>query len=98
MWAIPVEVPIAPLREEFGVAPYETGYRTLETAKRIVVRIDTDEDIVGWGETSRGPAPSVAMATIEDVIAPSLVGRKVWTISDFLQSRDVNDRPKSVVE
>lgn len=84
--AIPVEIDIKPRSEEYGVAPYVAGYMTQETTSRLVIRVETDENVVGWGETTWGPAPSVAMAIVEDVIGPELVGRKVWEIEDVLES------------
>jgi L-alanine-DL-glutamate epimerase-like enolase superfamily enzyme len=86
--AIPVEIDIKPLGENYGVAPYVAGYMTQETTPRMVVRVETDEDIVGWGETTWGPSPSVAKAAIENVIAPELVGQEVWKIEEFLNAFD----------
>ncbi|MCD2204056.1 mandelate racemase/muconate lactonizing enzyme family protein [Halobacterium sp. KA-6] len=84
--AIPVEIDIKPLGEEFGIAPYVAGYMTQETTPRLVIRVETDEGIVGWGETSWGPDPSMAMAAIENVIAPEVVGRQVWEVEDLIEA------------
>lgn len=84
--AIPVEIDIKPLDEEYGVAPYVAGYMTQEESQRLVVRVETDEGIIGWGETSWGPDPSIAVAAIENVIAPEVVGKQVWEIEDLLDA------------
>lgn len=84
--AIPIEIAIKPRSEEFGVAPYVAGYMTQETTPRLVIRVETDEGIVGWGETTWGPGPSVAVAAVENVIQPEVVGRNVWEIEDLLDA------------
>ncbi|PSP94049.1 N-acylamino acid racemase [Halobacteriales archaeon QS_4_62_28] len=84
--AIPVEIDIKPRSEEFGVAPYVAGYMTQETTPRMVIRVETDEGIVGWGETTWGPDPSLGVAAVENIIAPELVGRSVWEIEDLLET------------
>jgi len=84
--ATPVEVDIEPLEEPYGVSPYVAGYTTFEEVLRLVVRVETDEGVVGWGETTVGPEPGLAMAAIENVVAPAAVGREVWEIEAFLDS------------
>jgi len=84
--AIPVEIDVAPLTEEFGVAPYVAGHTTVETTSRLVIRVETDENIVGWGETTTEPEPTVAMRLVETVIEPELIGRNVWEIEDVLEA------------
>lgn len=84
--AIPVEIDIKPLSEDYGVAPYVAGYMTQNTTPRLVIRVETDEGIIGWGETSWGPDPSLAMAAIENIIAPELIGQQIWEIETLLDS------------
>ena len=84
--ATPVKVDIRPREEPYGVAPYVAGYTTFEEILRLVVRIETDDGVVGWGETTVGPEPNLAMAAIENVVAPAAVGRGVWEIESFLDS------------
>ena len=84
--ATPVGVDIRPREEPYGVAPYVAGYTTFEEILRLVIRIETDEGVVGWGETTVGPEPNLAMAAIEHVIAPEAVGREVWEIESFLEA------------
>jgi L-alanine-DL-glutamate epimerase-like enolase superfamily enzyme len=86
--ATPVEIDIRPLSEEYGVAPYVAGYTTFEEILRLVIRVETDEGVVGWGETMVDPEPSVAIAAVENVIAPRVVGRSVWEIEAVLDSFD----------
>ncbi|WP_159901968.1 mandelate racemase/muconate lactonizing enzyme family protein [Salinirussus salinus] len=84
--ATPVEVDIEPRSEPYGVSPYVAGYTTFEEILRLVVRVETVDGVVGWGETMAGPEPNVAMAAIEHVIAPELVGRQVWELESVLDA------------
>jgi len=86
--ATPVEIDIRPLSEAYGVAPYVAGYTTFEEVLRLVICVETDGGTVGWGETMVDPEPSLAMAAVENVIAPELVGREVWEIESLLDSFD----------
>ena len=84
--ATPVEVDIRPREEPYGVAPYVAGYTTFEEIRRLVVRIETATGVVGWGETTIGPEPNLALAAIEHVIAPEAVGREVSDIAAFCEA------------
>jgi L-alanine-DL-glutamate epimerase-like enolase superfamily enzyme len=86
--ATPVEIDIRPLSEPYGVAPYVAGYTTFEESLRLVIRVETDEGVVGWGETMVDPEPGLAMAAVENVVAPAVVGRNVWEIEALLDSFD----------
>src|SRR4051812_24993684 len=46
------------------------------TTKRdaIVVRVDTDEGITGWGESHPGRSPGAVTSLIRSTLAPMLVG------------------------
>jgi L-alanine-DL-glutamate epimerase-like enolase superfamily enzyme len=84
--AMPVKVDIEPRSTPYGVAPYVAGYTTFEDIMRLVVRIETDDGVVGWGETTVGPEPNLAMAAIEHLVAPAALGREVWAIESFLDA------------
>lgn len=84
--ATPVKVDIEPRSKPYGVAPYVAGYTTFEDIMRLVIRIETDEGVVGWGETAVGPEPNLAMAAIEHIVAPKAIGREVWEVETFLDS------------
>lgn len=44
-------------------------------AEVLLVRVVTDDGLVGWGEAHAPPIPRVAQALITDLLAPQLVGR-----------------------
>lgn len=84
--AIPVELPVAPLGEG-GLAPYSSNHDDVESVGRTLVRVETDEGVVGWGEMLTAmKSETVTKAVIEDVIAPELVGRGLDEIGTFLDS------------
>ena len=71
--AYAVNVPLVPL-EEGGIAPYVTNHNELHDMDRILVRVDTDEGISGWGEMRVFLSPEATISVIEDGIAPIVEG------------------------
>ena len=58
----------------------------------VVVRVDTDADVVGWGEASTNwghSYPTVIATTIHDVLAPLLVGKDPRNIRQRLAEMHV---------
>lgn len=85
--AIPVRMRVKPLEEPLGLAPYVSNHDAVEDRKRMLVRIDTDEGITGWGETLvLMQSFEATKSVIEHVIAPELVGRGVTDLQDFVES------------
>ncbi|MFC6825229.1 mandelate racemase/muconate lactonizing enzyme family protein [Halopelagius fulvigenes] len=85
--AIPVQIAVKPLEEEYGLAPYRSNHDSVTEVDRLLVRVDTDEGITGWGEmlvTMKSPEASKAI--VDHVIAPELVGREVGDIRGFLET------------
>lgn len=44
-------------------------------SEALVVRVDTDEGLSGWGETQAPIAPEVPLTLIEKILGPALLGR-----------------------
>lgn len=85
--AIPVEVGVKPLEEEYGLAPYRSNHDSVRRRRRMLVRIETDDGIVGWGETLvLMTSPKATKAIFDHVVAPELLGRDVDQIHDFITS------------
>lgn len=85
--AIPVEVGVKPLEEEYGLAPYRSNHDAVEKRDRMLVRIKTDEDIVGWGEMLVAmTSPEATKAIIDHVIAPEPIGQEIEAIQEFIES------------
>lgn len=94
---IPVEMGVKPLSDETGLAPYVSSNRgrnidtaehyEVHTRKRMLVRLDTDEGVTGWGELLVTlKSVDATEAIIRDVVAPNLIGRQVWEIESFVTS------------
>lgn len=85
--AIPVEVGVKPLEEAYGLAPYRSNHDSVEKRDRMLVRVETEDGIVGWGEMLVAMrSPEATKAIIDHVIAPELVGREVDGIRGFIES------------
>lgn len=85
--AIPVEVGVKPLEEAYGLAPYRSNHDSVEKRDRMLVRVETEDGIVGWGEMLVAMrSPEATKAIIDHVIAPELVGREVDGIRKFIES------------
>ena len=68
--AIPLKIPfsIGPVQPKSGGQPW--------TAQEIVlVRVETEDGLVGWGEAFSYSCQRPVVAAIEDMIAPLAVGR-----------------------
>jgi L-alanine-DL-glutamate epimerase-like enolase superfamily enzyme len=75
--AIPVRVPLKMLDSKMGIAPYVDAHNQYEFAKRVLIRLETDEGVTGWGEIDWSPSFQTAVTAINDIIAPEVIGRNV---------------------
>src|SRR5207248_11548222 len=64
--AIPLAIPV---REELPPSPWTPGI-----AKQVLVRIDTDGGLTGWGEAFAYGAPLAVCNVVDETLAPVLVG------------------------
>ncbi|MFB6218812.1 MAG: mandelate racemase/muconate lactonizing enzyme family protein, partial [Halobacteriaceae archaeon] len=81
--AIPVEASVRPLSEG-GIAPYVTNHGAVESMTKLLVRLETDTGVTGWGEMSCPMDPRATVAVVEHEIAPHAIGREVWEIEAFV--------------
>ena len=80
--AIPVEVDLQRL-EDGGVAPYVGSKLAVESVERMLVCIETDEGVTGWGEMRPELGVETTVTFLEESIAPQVVGRDVWEAEAF---------------
>lgn len=80
--AHPVNVSVTPLAEG-GIAPYVTNHGEVTDVDRMLVRVETDEGITGWGEMRTFLSPKATKAVLEDGIAPWVVGRSPFEVEGF---------------
>lgn len=84
--AIPVEIGVKSL-EEGGIAPYVSNHDVVHSRERILIRVDTDGGVTGWGEfLVTMESTAATKAVVDEVIAPELVGRSTTEIRDFVES------------
>jgi L-alanine-DL-glutamate epimerase-like enolase superfamily enzyme len=84
---IPVRMPVKSLEEEFGIAPYVSNHDEVTERDRVLVRVETTNGVVGWGEMLAAMAsPAATTAVIESVVAPELVGHPVSAVVPFVES------------
>jgi len=84
--AIPIRMGIIPLEEPGGLAPYVSSEHAHTSIDRTLIRVETSNGVVGWGEI-RTPfsSASVTKSVIDDVIAPKIVGESVWEAFEALR-------------
>ncbi|WP_224270884.1 mandelate racemase/muconate lactonizing enzyme family protein [Haloprofundus salinisoli] len=80
--AYAVDVPLVPF-EDGGVAPYVTNHNSLDSMTRVLVRVDTDEGVSGWGEMRVFLTPEATVSVLEDGIEPFVVGRSPFEVETF---------------
>lgn len=78
--AIPLKIPfsIGPLVPKSGGQPWHAQ-------EIVLVRVETDDGLVGWGEAFSYSCQRAVVAAIEDMIAPLAVGRDVDDIPAFMR-------------
>lgn len=77
--AFAVNVPLVPI-EDGGIAPYVTNHNSLTDMDRVLVRVDTDEGISGWGEVRVFLTPDATVSIIEDGIRPLVLGQSPFEL------------------
>lgn len=81
--AIPVEMGVRPRSEPGGIAPYVTNHGQVETMERMLVRVETEAGVTGWGEMRSSLALETTASIIENDLGPELVGRSVADVEAF---------------
>jgi L-alanine-DL-glutamate epimerase-like enolase superfamily enzyme len=81
----PVEIPLIPL-EEGGLGPFISGFHRVENARSIIVKVGTDEGIVGWGEMKDVfLSPRVMKSIVEEKLLPKIVGKDPFDILSIIK-------------
>lgn len=73
--ATTVDVPLVELDETLGIGPYVTNHGQVDSMERVLVRVETDEGISGWGEMRTFLSPAATESIIEDGIGPLIEGQ-----------------------
>jgi L-alanine-DL-glutamate epimerase-like enolase superfamily enzyme len=86
--AIPVRLDVRPLSEPLGIAPYVTTYTEFHDMERVLIRLDTNEDVTGWGEMRSTLSVHSTKAVIETDITKELIGEPVSAVESLRQRFD----------
>jgi L-alanine-DL-glutamate epimerase-like enolase superfamily enzyme len=82
--AIPVAMGVRPL-DDGGLSPYVGGQGVVEDeVERVLVRLETEGDVTGWGEFRPTLSPEATVTIVERDLAPEVIGRSVWEIEAFV--------------
>lgn len=82
---IPVEMNVTEL-DDGGIAPYKGKFSSVERVERILIRLETADRIIGWGEIRPSPSVESTIAILQNDVIPEAVGRAVWEIESFAKS------------
>jgi L-alanine-DL-glutamate epimerase-like enolase superfamily enzyme len=78
--ATTVDVPLTALEEPLGIGPYVTNHGQVESMERVLVEVETDEGISGWGEMRTFLTASATESVIEDGVGPLVTGQSPFEV------------------
>jgi L-alanine-DL-glutamate epimerase-like enolase superfamily enzyme len=61
----------------------ERNESATRSGRKLLVRLETDGDVTGWGEM-KVPTMRMGRTVIEELLEPELVGRNVWEVESFV--------------
>src|SRR5215470_8215906 len=76
--ALRVRIPQKP-----PIAPYQSRYRATSAKEALLVRLETDSGLVGWGETSEDWLAKSFEGTPEDRLRAAAVGRAPFDVEGW---------------
>src|SRR5262245_24575719 len=88
-----VEVPQLP-----PLAPYRSHVRASSTTQSAIVRVETDEGIIGWGEHNINFLPNISGRQMEHDARAWLIGREAQNLARFHHECPLESRLKSGIE
>lgn len=84
---VPVTVPIKSREEPYGLAPYVSNHDEVTERDRVLIRLETTNGVVGWGEMLAALAsPEATVAVLEEVVIPEVRGRSLREIVPVVES------------
>lgn len=93
-----VEVTIVEVPQTAPLAPYRSHLRASSTTQSAIVRVETDEGLVGWGEHNVNFLPNLSGARQTEAARAWLVGREPLNLSAFHRDCPLETRLKSGIE
>lgn len=93
-----VDVTIVEVPQTAPLAPYRSHIRSSSTTQSAIVRVDTDEGLVGWGEHNVNFLPDLSGRRLTQQATGWLVGRDPLNIAAYHQDCPLETRLKSGIE
>lgn len=93
-----VEVTIVEVPQVWPIAPYRSHVRTSSTSSSAIVRVTTDEGLVGWGEHNVNFLPNVSGRRQQAEARAWLVDRDPLNIEAYHRDCPLETRLKSGIE
>lgn len=70
-------------RDDGGIAPYITNHGEVTDMDRVLVRVETDDGLIGWGEMRVFLSPKATVSVIEDGVAPIVEGHSPYEVESL---------------
>src|SRR5437868_8363817 len=80
------------------IAPYQSRYRATSTKESLLIRLETDTGLVGWGETPVDWINKSFEGAPEDLLRKHVVGRDPFEIEAWYAENTVGSYLASGVE
>ncbi len=93
-----VEVTVVEIPQVAPIAPYSSHLRTSSTTCSAIVRLDTDDGLVGWGEHNVNFLPGISGRRMQAEAEEWLIGRDPLNLAQFHQTCPLETRLKSGIE
>lgn len=93
-----VSVTIVEVPQKVPLAPYRSHLRSSSATQSAIVRVDTDEGLIGWGEHNVNFLANVSGSRMERDAREFLIGRNPENIAEFHRTCPLEIRLKSGIE
>lgn len=93
-----VDVTIVEVPQTSPLAPYRSHLRSSSTTQSAIVRVATDEGLIGWGEHNVNFLPNLSGRRMQHQAREWLVGRDPLNLAAFHQTCPLETRLKSGIE
>ena len=93
-----VSVTIVEVPQTAPLAPYRSHIRSSSTTQSGIVRVETDEGLIGWGEHNVNFLPNLSGRRMEQQAREWLIGRDPQNIAAFHRDCPLETRLKSGIE
>lgn len=78
--ATTVDIPLVELHEPLGIGPYVTNHGQVDSMERVLVEVETDEGVSGWGEMRTFLTARATESVIEEGIGPLIKGQSPFEV------------------